>query len=132
MQVGGTNLLLNSDFLDIWAKESNVGIINNGNYYKITSSAEGHWGIYQDVQVSPNTIYTLSFVAFDGYGAYAIGNGATNVWYGLTGYITIQTNTINSITFTTESTQTSARIYFTALNTNNYIEIYKPKLEKGN
>lgn len=111
------NMLADADnpTLTGWTKESNVTVSwdSSVGMYKVTDSSHtsSRWGIWQEVDVIPNTVYTIS-------ANLEAGSKAGNISVGKSGAFP-STNTISSsdaadrkrVTFTTGSDWTKARIY---------------------
>lgn len=136
LQIGGRNLLRNTDNLTKWSKESGISVTSDSDgWYKITDSSHtnSRWGIYQDFSgYEQNTDYTISVYLQNGSSTshLSIGYGGwgSNVITGSS------TKTKYSYTFNTGSNTAALRIYInlslTAAGQNFYVKL--PKLEKGN
>lgn len=136
LEIGGRNLLRNTDNLTKWSKESGISVTSDSDgWYKITDSSHSRnkYGIYQDFSgYEQNTDYTVSLYLKNGSkpGNLSIGYGGwgSNVITGSS------TKTIYSYTFNTGSHTAALRIYInlapTAAGQNFYVKL--PKLELGN
>ena len=132
IQVGGVNILLNSNDLTKWTKESGVTVIKESDgYFKMSyssSTSTSYYGIYQQVILEANTQYTFSMYVKNRARLY-IGIGTS---WGNEKLVVSQT--IRGVyTFNTGS-DTSFRIYLVVKPSvdNNACYFKMPKLEKGN
>ncbi len=140
LQIGGRNLILNSKDLKKWTKESGISVTQEGEWFKVlnTSHSNSRWGIYIDISVEPNTMYTLSVYCKNGNKAPYVGGGPmpkSGLSFGYnTGVSNAENGTRYINTLTTGSSHDTWRIYL-CINpsaTGQYVYFKLPKLEKGN
>lgn len=140
LQIGGRNLILNSKDLTKWTKESGISVTQEGEWFKVlnTSHSSSRWGIYIDISVEPNTMYTLSVYCKNGNKAPYVGGGPmpkSGLSFGYnTGVSNAENGTRYINTLTTGSSHDTWRIYL-CVNpsaTGQYVYFKLPKLEKGN
>ena len=143
IQIGGTNLLKNSDDLTKWGKESGLTVTwdSTVNMYKVvdTSHTSSRWGIYQDLDIKPNTTYTFSIWGMkseDTGTTSAVGTFASSLsWPNTNGSTYTTTMSRSSVTFTSGADHVKCRVYLylspTADNSKTGY-FYRPKLEEGN
>lgn len=132
IQVGGVNILLNTNDLTKWTKESGVSVVKESDgYFKMSyssSTSTSYYGIYQQVILEANTQYTFSMYVKNRARLY-IGIGTS---WGNEKMVVSQT--IRGVyTFNTGS-DTSFRIYLVVKPSvdSNACYFKMPKLEKGN
>lgn len=140
LQIGGRNLILNSDNLSKWTLESGITVSKEGKWFKVLNSAHNssRWGIYIDITVEPNTTYTLSVYCKNGTKAPYVGGGpmpksGLNFGYN-TGVSNAENGTRYINTLTTGASDDVWRIYL-CVNpsaTGQYVYFRLPKLELGN
>lgn len=140
LQIGGRNLVLNSNDEKTYAKDGSIIVTKANNFIKVlknTSSTTSNLGVWKDVVVEPNTEYTVSLkVGHSDIGAIGIGSfiSGNNVWWH---YLQdkLTPNQFYSKTITTKTNETKLRI-FIAVNfnspINSYLEFINLKLEKAN
>lgn len=144
IQVGGTNLLKNSGDLTKWGKESGLTVTwdSTVNMYKVVDTSQhtsSRWGIYQDLDIKPNTTYTFSIWGMkseDTSITSAVGTFASSLsWPNTNGSTYTTTMSRSSVTFTSGADHVKCRIYLylnpTADNSKTGY-FYRPKLEEGN
>lgn len=143
IQIGGTNLLKNSDDLTKWGKENGLTVTwdSTVNMYKVvdTSHTSSRWGIYQDLDIKPNTTYTFSIWGMkseDTGTTSAVGTFASSLsWPNTNGSTYTTTMSRSSVTFTSGADHVKCRVYLylspTADNSKTGY-FYRPKLEEGN
>ena len=143
IQIGGTNLLKNSGDLTKWGKESGLTVTwdSTVNMYKVvdTSHTSSRWGIYQDLDIKPNTTYTFSIWGMkseDTGTSSAVGTFASSLsWPGTNSSTYTTTMSRSSVTFTSGADHVKCRVYLylspTADNSKTGY-FYRPKLEEGN
>ena len=138
--VGGRNLIINSDDLTKWSKESGISVSKEDEWFKIADSAHNssRWGIYKDVEVKPNTTYTISVYCKNGTKAPYVGGGPmskSSMSFGFNDGVSDAANGIRFVkTLTTGSSDDRWRIYL-CINpsaTGQYVYFKLPKLELGN
>lgn len=140
LQIGGRNLVLNSNDEKTYAKDGSIIVTKANNFIKVlknTSSTTSNLGVWKDVVVEPNTEYTVSLkVGHSDIGAIGIGSfiSGNNVWWH---YLQdkLTPNQFYSKTITTKTNETKLRIFITVnFNSpiNSYLEFINLKLEKGN
>lgn len=143
IQIGGTNLLKNSNDLTKWGKESGLTVTwdSTVNMYKVvdTSHTSSRWGIYQDLDIKPNTTYTFSIWGMkseDTYIASAVGTFASSLSWPSTNSSTYTTTmSRSSVTFTSGADHLKCRVYLYLNSTADSSKtgyFYRPKLEEGN
>ena len=143
IQIGGTNLLKNSNDLTKWSKESGLTVIwdSTVNMYKVvdTSHTSSKWGIYQDLDIKPNTTYTFSIWGMkseDTSTSSAVGTFASSLsWPGTNSSTYTTTMSRSSVTFTSGTDHVKCRVYLYLNPTANSSKtgyFYRPKLEEGN
>ena len=132
IQVGGVNILLNTNDLTKWTKESGVSVVKESDgYFKMSyssSTSTSYYGIYQQVILEANTQYTFSMYVKNRARLY-IGIGTS---FGNEKLVVSQTSR-GVYTFDTGS-NTSFRIYLVVKPSvdSNACYFKMPKLEKGN
>ena len=143
IQIGGTNLLKNSGDLTKWGKESGLTVTwdSTVNMYKVvdTSHTSSRWGIYQDLDIKPNTTYTFSIWGMkseDTGTSSAVSTFASSLsWPGTNSSTYTTTMSRSSVTFTSGADHVKCRVYLylspTADNSKTGY-FYRPKLEEGN
>lgn len=140
ISIGGRNLLLNTDDLTKWNKESGMTVEwdSGVGMYKIinTTHNSSRWGIYQDIPCEPNTTYTCSVEGLDGDTSLGLGleSYAGSASWSTTKALSSNTKSRISATITTGSNHTVIRVYLNHRSTsiNQYYYAHRPKLEKGN
>lgn len=140
IQVGGRNLARYSKDLKKWVIESGISLSQEDEWFKVLDTAHNSscWGIYTDIPVEPNTIYTLSVYCKNGNTTPYVGGGPTSrssPKFGQNWGIANAENGIRFIkTITTSSSQDLWRIYLCVnpSSTGRYAYFKLPKLELGN
>lgn len=137
LQVGGRNLLLNSEDLTKWTKEVGVSVVKDSDgWFKVVDSVHraNRWGIIFDLEnYEQNTDYTLSVDAKYGNAKIGIAHGFGNL--GASNDQSIESGSKRlKTTFNTSSNTAPIRVYLniTPTATNQYGYFKLPKLEKGN
>ena len=140
LEIGGRNLLLSTEDIDGWLKESDISVVFDPStgMHKITdaSHTSGRWGIYQDVACEPNTTYTLAvdgkIVSEPAYMAVQSFRDTPD-WPSNRQTFTTEKQRL-SYTWTTGSDHNIIRVYLchSPSAANQYWNVYHPKLEKGN
>lgn len=135
LEIGGRNLLVNSNNLTKWNKEPGITVTKENDWFKITDSSHtsNRWGIYYDIfNYEKNTDYTVSIdlkYGDTGLGCY-VGFGE----FGGEGKSIYSDSKKIIYTFNTRENTSFLRIYLcihtTSLNQYGYFKL--PKLEKGN
>lgn len=140
IQIGGRNLVLNSNDEKTYDKDTLVIVSKTNNFIKVlknTSKTDSNLGVWKDIIVEPNTEYTVSFrVGYSDNGRLGIGSfiSGNNIWSGY-GYFNFTANKLFTKTFTTKNGETKIRLFVAVANTapiNSYLEFINLKLEKGN
>ncbi len=139
IQIGGRNLLHNSDDLSKWEQPgSNSSCIKQSdNYYKIIyntgGSSTGWWGSRQSIYLEADQKYTLSGWCKTKNGRFAVYSSSNNVYYA-TNYCKDNSEELLHLTFTvTKSDYYYIVCYANQSGTTSSEYYYKlPKLEKGN
>lgn len=142
LEIGGRNLLINTNDLTKWSKESGMTVVWNStvNMYEVTTTkTSSRWGIYQDLDIKPNTTYTFSvngMKSSDTATSSAVGTFASSLSWPSTNASTYTTdNTRSSVTFTSGNDHVKCRIYLYLSPTSDNSKtgyFYRPKLEEGN
>lgn len=135
LQIGGRNLALNSADLTKWVIESGMKIEKEGDWFKITSVSRtsSRWGMYLDVPIEKNTVYTFSVYGKTGnVSAYYGGGPIRNQSFGESwGPIPSESRIVRTLN---TKDNTIWRIYLNICPTavGQYAYFKLPKLEKGN
>lgn len=140
--LGNENILLNTNDLTLWNKESDVTINwdSNQQMYKMVvnkTNNTSRWGIYQNFTVAPNTTYTFSVEGLKGdhTTSMAVGTAESSIGWPANRYTfkTIKTKCV--YTFTSGASDTVGRIYLNLQPTpdtgNKTAWFLHPKLELG-
>ena len=141
IEVGGRNYIPLSKNLKSFTIENSTratATYTDDSCTIVNTYGDTRYGIYYNVDVEPNSIYTLSFQASNISGTnvnYAVGNRTPNQtasWSDITnGYQNIIDGK-NVRTFTIPNTVTVVRIYICVGSLNGTVTISNLKLEKGN
>lgn len=134
---GGDNLLKNTGDLTLWAKEAGITTTwdSEKNLYKIEDSAHtsSRWGIYQDLNITADTTYTIT-CTLDGNSC-GVGFGFYDS--SISGFpspvmSTSGTKIKQSYTITSGASSTKCRIYlYTNCGSSKVAWFSLPKVEKG-
>lgn len=133
LEIGGRNLALNSADLTKWTVESGMKIEKEGDWFKVTSTSRTseRWGIYLDVPVEKNTVYTFSVYGKTGsVDAYCGGGPITNSFGQHWGPIPSESRIVETLS---TADKTVWRIYLNICPkaAGHYAYFKLPKLEKG-
>ena len=133
LEIGGRNLALNSADLTKWSIESGMKIEKEGDWFKVTSTSRTseRWGIYLDVPVEKNTVYTFSVYGKTGsVDAYCGGGPITNNFGQYWGPIPSESRIVETLS---TADKTVWRIYLDICPkaAGHYAYFKLPKLEKG-
>ena len=137
LQIGGRNLLLNSEALNQFMVENATFVGWSNNILTRLNGNNSYYGIYLDVtSVIGSMPYTFSVEISDlnSGGSFYICAGSKSsgsAWRDY-GEIGILSNGRHSITFTTKSNETGIRLYIASTKEGSSAKITKAKLEKGN
>ena len=137
LQIGGRNLLLNSEALSQFMVENAAAVGWSNNIFTRLNGGKGYYGIYLDVtSVIGSMPYTFSVEISDlnsggSFYIYAGSKRSGSAWRDY-GEIGILSNGRHSITFTTKSNETGIRLYIASTKEGSSAKITKAKLEKGN
>lgn len=137
LQIGGRNLLLNSEALSQFIVENATFVGWSNNMFTRLTGGKDYYGIYLDVtNVIGNRPYTFSVEISDlnsggDIGIWAGSRSSGSIWsdYSRTNGLS---NGRHSITFTTKPNETGIRLYITSNKEGTSAKITKAKLEKGN
>lgn len=137
LQIGGRNLLLNSEALSQFIVENATFVGWSNNIFTRLTGGNDYYGIYLDVtNVIGNRPYTFSVEISDlnsggNIGIWAGSRSSGSIWsdYSRTNGLS---NGRHSITFTTKPNETGIRLYITSNKEGTSAKITKAKLEKGN
>ena len=137
LQIGGRNLLLNSEALSQFIVENATFVGWSNNIFTRLTGGKDYYGIYLDVtNVIGNRPYTFSVEISDlnsggDIGVWAGSRSSGSIWsdYSRTNGLS---NGRHSITFTTKPNETGIRLYITSNKEGTSAKITKAKLEKGN
>ena len=137
LQIGGRNLLLNSEALSQFIVENATFVGWSNNIFTRLTGGKDYYGIYLDVtNVIGNRPYTFSVEISDlnsggDIGIWAGSRSSGSIWsdYSRTNGLS---NGRHSITFTTKPNETGIRLYITSNKEGTSAKITKAKLEKGN
>lgn len=140
--LGNENLLLNTNDLTLWDKESGVTINwdSNQQMYKMVvnkTNNTSRWGIYQNFTVTPNTTYTFSVEGLKGdhTTSMAVGTAESSIGWPANRYTFKTIKTKGVYTFTSGVSDTVGRIYLNLQPTpdtgNKTAWFLHPKLELG-
>lgn len=138
----GQNLLVNTDDLTKWNKESGVSVSwdSTVNMYKMVvdkTNNTSRWGIYQDFIVRPNTTYTFTVEGIKGdhTTCAAIQTYETTTAWPTNRYTFTTSKTKGTYTFTTSTNEHIGRVYLNLTPTpdtgNKTAWFSHPKLEIG-
>lgn len=137
LQIGGRNLLLNSEALSQFIVENATFVGWSNNIFTRLTGGKDYYGIYLDVtNVIGNRPYTFSVEISDlnsggNIGIWAGSRSSGSIWsdYSRTNGLS---NGRHSITFTTKPNETGIRLCITSNKEGTSAKITKAKLEKGN
>lgn len=137
LQIGGRNLLLNSEALSQFIVENATFVGWSNNIFTRLTGGKDYYGIYLDVtNVIGNRPYTFSVEISDlnsggNIGIWVGSRSSGSIWsdYSKTNGLS---NGRHSITFTTKPNETGIRLYITSIKVGSSAKITKAKLEKGN
>lgn len=140
--LGNENLLINTNDLTLWNKESGVTINwdSNQQMYKMVvdkTNNTSRWGIYQNFTVTPNTTYTFSVEGLKGdhVTTMAVGTAESSIGWPANRYTFKTIKTKGVYTFTSGANDTVGRIYLNLQPTpdtgNKTAWFLHPKLELG-
>ena len=137
LQIGGRNLLLNSEALSQFIVENATFVGWSNNIFTRLNGGNNYYGIYLDVtNVIGNRPYTFSVEISDlnsggDIGIWVGSRSSGSIWsdYSRTNGLS---NGRHSITFTAKPNETGIRLYITSNKESSSAKITKAKLEKGN
>ena len=132
------NLLINADDLTKWTNENNISVEwdDEVGMYKITdrTHTSSRWGIYQDLDCSPNTYYTFSmdgmYIEGDGESSLAVGSFETTAAWPAQRETFSTERSRKSYTWKTGETHSKIRVYIchNATRAGSYFYAVRPKL----
>lgn len=136
VKIGGRNLALNSADLSKWKIEDGMKLEKEGDWYKLSSvtHTSSRWGIYLDVDIESNVVYTCSVDAKPGNCVPHIGGGPiTNDGFG-NDYGSCSTEQRFVVSNNSSDSNLKWRIYLNIFPTaaGQYAYFKLPKLERGN
>lgn len=137
IDIGGRNYALNSADLLKWKIEDGMKLEKEGDWYKLSSvtRTSSRWGIYLDVDIESNVVYTCSVDAKPGNRVPHIGGGpitTTNSFGNDYGSCSTEQRFIVSGSNTASNLKWRIYLNIFPTATGQYAYFKLPKLEKGN